>query len=222
MKDNPFIVRGIARWLMLFAGGVLLTVVLLFADIPFWAVFAIIMMLYLLVTMGWPLYIIYLSRNVKKIDAFLAKNRSNAIFGYAYAVGHEPADRVIGALETILQTFKQPKLQAVYAANLAVWQRDAEALHRLAIHLPSADYVNYYTACAVLMEGNTERAETIRQSIRKAWMSHALQAGIAGQAGDRTAYRREAELAAAHSRGVQHYIIVSLFEREDSLFPIPS
>ncbi|GEM_PF-4422293 len=219
MKDNPFVVRSIAKWLALFAGGVLLTVALLFANIPFWAVFAIVLTVYVVITMGWPLYVLYVTKDRRKIDSFLTKNRTNPLFAYAYAVGHEPDEAVIGTLETILQTYKQKKVQSVYAANLAVWQQDAEALHRLAVHLPTADFVNYYTAAAVLMEGDTERAETLQKSIRKPWMAHALAASIAKARGDQTACRREQELAAAHARGMQHYVLVSIFQRDDQFSP---
>lgn len=215
MKDNPFLIRGFARWLLLFGGGVLLTVALLFANIPFWAVFVIVVILYLFVTLGWPLYILYITKDTKKIDSFLIKNKSNAFFKYAYAVGHESDEVVIETIETILETQKQPKMQVIYAANLAVWQKDAEALHRLAIHLPTADYVNYYTANALLLEGNIEGAQTLAPSIRKAWMKHALLASIAKQLGDPTALQREVELATSHASGVQHYVLISLFSRHD-------
>lgn len=220
MKDNPFLIGGISRWLFLFGGGVLLTVVLLFLNIPFWAVFVIVMVVYLTVTLGWPVYIIYMTKDMKKVDAFLTKNRTNAIFAYGYAVAHESDEKIIETIETILQTYKQPKVQAIYGANLAVWQQDAEALHRLAIHLPTADYVNYYTASALLMEGNVERAQALQTTIKKSWMKHALQASIAQEAGDQTAYRREVELATSNARGVQHYVLVSLFNRQDQVSPI--
>ena len=215
MKDNPFIIRGIARWLLLFAGGVLLTVALLFANIPFWAVFGIIVVFYIVVTLGWPLYILYVSKDMKKIDAFLTKHKKNVFFQYAYAVGHESDEVIIHTIETILQTQKQPKMQAIYAANLAVWQQDVEALNRLAIHLPTADYVNYYTGHALLLEGNSEQALSLASSIRRQWMKHALLASIAKQSGDQTAFQREAELATTHARGVQHYVLVSLFQRQN-------
>ena len=214
MKDNPFLIRSIARWLLLFAGGVLLTVALLFANIPFWVVFVIVIVIYLLITLGWPLYIVYFTKDMKRLDAFLTKNKSNVFFKYAYAVGHESDEIVIETIESILQTQKQPKMQAIYAANLAVWQQDSEALHRLAIHLPTADYVNYYTAHALLLEGNLKRAQTLQTEIRKQWMKHTLQASIAKQANDQTAYRKEIELATTHSRGIQHYLLVSLFQRQ--------
>ncbi|WP_432353969.1 hypothetical protein [Sporosarcina sp. A2] len=220
MKDNPFLIRGVARWLFLFGAGIVLTVVLLLANIPLWAVVVIVTILYISVTMGRPLYIIYATNDLKKIDAFLTKNRSNTIFAYAYAVAHESEEIVIEAIETILQTHKQPKLQAVYAANLAIWQQDQEALHRISMHLPTADYVNYYTASALLMEGNVERAQILQTSIKKKWMKHALQASIAEQSGDQTAYRKEVELATSHARGIQHYVLVSLFQRQDPVSPI--
>lgn len=220
MKDNPFLVGGVSRWLLLFGGGVLLTVVLLFLNIPFWAVFVIVMVVYLATTLGWPVYIIYVTKDMKKIDTFLTKNRSNAIFAYGYSIAHESDEMIIETIETILQTYKQPKVQAIYGANLAVWQQDAEALHRIAIHLPTADYVNYYTASALLMEGNLERAQTLQTSIKKPWMKHALQASIAKELGDQTAYRREVELATSHARGVQYYVLVSLFQRDEQVSPI--
>ncbi|REB05963.1 hypothetical protein DVB69_13545 [Sporosarcina sp. BI001-red] len=220
MKDNPFLIRGVARWLLLFGGGVLLTVVLLFANIPFWAVFGIVIIVYMSITLGWPIYIIYGTKNLDKIDKFLTKNRANTLFAYAYAIAHESDETIIETIETVLQTHKQPKIQAVYAANLAVWQNDMEALHRIAIHLPTADYVNYYTANALLMEGNLERAQTLQTAIKKPWMKHALQASIAKQSGDQTAYRKEVELSTSCARGIQHFVLVSLFQRQDQVSPI--
>ncbi|MDW0108575.1 hypothetical protein [Sporosarcina aquimarina] len=220
MKDNPFLIRGVARWLLLFGGGIVLTIVLLFANIPFWAVFLIVMIVYLTVTLGWPLYILYGTKDMKRLDAFLTKNRFNSLFAYAYAIGHESDEMVIDTIENILQTQKQPKIQAIYGANLAIWQKDAEALHRIAIHLPTSDYVNYYTASALLLEGNLQRAEAIQPAIKKPWMRHALQASIAKQSGNQTAYRREVELATSHARGVQYYVLVSLFKRQDQVSPI--
>lgn len=220
MKDNPFLIRGVARWLLLFGGGVLLTVVLLFANIPFWAVFVIVMVVYMSITLGWPIYIIYGTKDMDKVEKFLTKNRSNTLFAYAYAIAHETDETIIETIETILQTHKQPKVQAVYAANLAVWQQDVEALHRLSIHLPTADYVNYYTANALLMEGNIESAQALQAAIKKPWMKHALQANIAKQSDDQTAYRKEVELSTSHARGVQHYVLVSLFQRQDQVSPI--
>lgn len=119
-------------FICIFIFGVVLTVALLFLELPFWLVYIVIIVVYIALLVLPQMYTIYKSNNWKKIEHFLEKNKRKPVFAYPLAVKTGNRDEIVSAIQLILSKYKQPYIQEVYKTNLALFENNVSLFEQRA------------------------------------------------------------------------------------------
>lgn len=159
-------------------------------------------------------YPIYLEKNVRKIETYLAKRRKNPLFKLYYGMGNRIDDDVKEATEVLLQKYKQPARQAMFKTLLALYEEDILRAKSDIEDIQPQQYKAYYQAIVAIEEGKMEQASEFADQVKTEWMKHALAAGISKKAGNHDKYVTEIQKAFENSRGLQRYIIYKQYESD--------
>lgn len=199
-------------FIYIFIFGVVLTVALLFIELPFYLIYSVIIVVYIVLLVLPLMYTVYKSNNLKKIERFLERNKRKPIFAYALAVKTGNREEIIGAIQTILTKYKQPYMQEVYKINLALFENNILLFEQLAKQISKEPLHTYYIAYAKALKGNFEGAHSLKGKLPAGWMPYAIDAIIAKEKGDLSAFRLAAEESIHLVRGVQKFNLVYSFE----------
>lgn len=206
-----------ANYIIVIVICVLLALTLFIAGVQTWLVFTITMVFTFVLTMGYPFYIIYKSRNLKLIHQYLTNHRSKPIFGYAYALAHETDEEIINSLNRVLKSYSSAEVQEVYKANLYIYQKDWRNLIEASNTMGDSSYKNYYAGIGYTMSNNMEKSSECLSKLRTPWMSHSLKAMIAIKQKKKDVFEREAALSTKQAVGMQkhvlHYTLKRMAER---------
>lgn len=158
-----------------------------------------------------PIYVLYASKNEKQIERFLKTNQKNPIFKYTYALAHGTKEDELQAIEAILAKYKQPMLQRTYLFARALLQDDLQTAAVEAQLIPNEPNRSYSIAYVEALKGNAQQARSYELS--KQWMQYAIDAIIAYEAKDLSAYKASVEQTLAVTRGVQYYHLLMSFKK---------
>ena len=86
-------------FIYVFILGVVLTVALLSIDLPLGLIYVVIIAVYIVLIVLPPIYTIYKSNNLKKVERFLEKNKRKPIFAYPLAVKTGNREEIISAIQ---------------------------------------------------------------------------------------------------------------------------
>jgi hypothetical protein len=206
-KNKPSVFSNAFKFILLLAIGILLTFVLLSYGFHKWIIFIIVLLLYVSVSIFWPMYIIYKSKSLGAINRYVASNYKKPIFGYSYALGHGNKRDIEYALKRIMNTYKQQDMYDVYGANLALFQNNPTALSEHAKNISGQEYKDYYAAHVFVMNGNFERAGELLSKLHTPWMIHSLKAYAAHKRGEQATFRQEADRSIKSAIGMQRYVL---------------
>ncbi|WP_419960961.1 hypothetical protein [Psychrobacillus sp. BM2] len=199
-------------FIYIFIFGVVLTVALQFLEQPFWLIYIVIIVVYVVLLVLPPIYTVYKSNDLKKIERFLEKNKRKPIFTYALAVKTGNREEIISAIQLILSKYKQPYMQQVYKTILALFENNITRVEQLSTQISKEPLHTYYIAYAEALKGNFEDAHSLKGKLATDWMPYALDAIIAKEKGDLSAFRIAAEESINLARGVQKFNLVYSFE----------
>lgn len=199
-------------FIYIFIFGVILTVALQFLELAFWLIYIVIIGVYVVLLVLPPIYTVYKSNDLKKIERFLKKNKRKPIFTYALAVKTGNREEIISAIQLILSKYKQPYMQQVYKTNLALFENNISLFEQRAKQISKEPLHTYYIAYAEALKGNFEDAHSLKRKLATGWMPYALDAIIAKEKGDLSAFRIAAEKSINLARGVQKFNLVYSFE----------
>ena len=159
------------------------------------------------------MYIIYKSTSIQTIDRYIINNQKKPLFAYVYAVAYGSKPEIEDALQRILNKYKQQKMQYIYGANLAVFQKDDRRLLALAIAMKDQNYNAYYSGIAHTMKGNLDKADEFIANVKIPWMTHSLKAFIALKRGSKNDYRNEMNRSIESTTGIQRYVLHHTLKR---------
>ena len=186
-----------------FIFGVILTVALLFLELPFWLVYTVIIVVYVVLLVLPQMYTIYKSNNLEKVERFLEKNKRKPIFAYPLVVKIGNREEIISTIQLILSKYKQPYIQEVYKTNLALFESSASLFEQRAKQISKEPLHTYYIAYAEALKGNFENAQALKQKLPVGWMPCAIDAIIANEKDDLSAFRLASDESIHLARGVQ-------------------
>jgi len=195
-----------------FIFGVILTVALLFLELPFWLVYTVIIVVYVVLLVLPQMYTIYKSNNLEKVERFLEKNKRKPIFAYPLVVKIGNREEIISTIQLILSKYKQPYIQEVYKTNLALFESNASLFEQRAKQISKEPLHTYYIAYAEALKGNFENAQALKQKLPVGWMPCAIDAIIANEKDDLSAFRLASDESIHLARGVQKYNLYYSFE----------
>lgn len=196
----------------IFIFGVLLTVGLLLLELSFWLVYIVIMVVYIVLLVLPQIYTIYKSNNLKNIERFLEKNKRKPMFAYPLAVKNGNRKEIISAIQLILSKYKQPYMQQVYKTNLALFENNVSLFEQQAKQISKEPLHTYYIAYAEALKGNFENAQALKDKLPVGWMPCAIDAIIAHEKDDLSAFRLAAEESIQLAKGVQKFNLYYSFE----------
>lgn len=213
MKQRyPFLKNGLhyLSWILV---GIVLTVVMLVMEQPQWLVYTSISLLCLIVFAWRPMYLIYRSKNIKAIDRYVRRNHYKAVFQYPYALAYGGKTEVIMAIQHVLHKYKHKEMRAIYGANLAILENDADRVLQMAEQIQKEDYRTYYKGAGYLMKNDTEHVQEAIHMLHTLWMKHSLQASLALQQQEERLFSEEAAQAIEHAFGIQRYTLYHYFQQ---------
>lgn len=191
----------------------LLAVGLFTAGVSTWLVFTLLMVFTFAISMGYPFYIIYKSRNLKLIGRYLTNHKSKPIFGYAHALAHGTDEEIIHSLNRILKSYANAEVQEVYKANLLFFKKDWRGLIEEAKTMKDPAYKHFYAGIGFAMTSNTEKSSECLSKLGTPWMSHSLKAIIAVKRNELSSFETESALATKHAVGMQRYVVHYMLKR---------
>ncbi|CAM3138307.1 hypothetical protein FITA111629_05870 [Filibacter tadaridae] len=216
-KKKPAVFSNVFQWVLLIAGGILLTFILLSFGLQRWIIFIIILVIYISVSAFRPMYIIYKTKSLRSIDRYVARNHKKPIFGYSYALAHGNERDIEESLKRIMNTYKQEDMYDVYGSNLALFQNDPKKLLEHVDNISSQEYKDYYSGFAYVMLGNFDRANEFLGKLRTPWMIHALKAFAALKRGSQEEFRQEADQSVSSAVGMQRYVLHHTLNRFETV-----
>lgn len=203
----------ILRYVLIILLGIALTVVMSFLEIPFWIIYLSIVILYILLLVVPSMYIVYKSNNLAKIERYLEENKKKVLFTFPLAVKTGDLPTIIQAINDILKKYKQPYMQEVYKANLALYENNVSEFNILARQISKEPLRTYYKAYAEALQGKFVEARTLKESLQASWMKHSIEAIIAKEQGDMETFRKEADASIESARGMQKFSLLYSFKR---------
>ncbi|WP_318614946.1 hypothetical protein [Sporosarcina sp. YIM B06819] len=215
-KNKSPILSRVFKLILLIASVTLITVVLQIIGVPKWITIFIILMLYILVMVIRPIYIIYRSKSLRTIDRYISNNHQKPIFGYAYAMAHGSKEDIEQTLKRIMNTYTQQDMRDIYGANLALFQRNPSTLLAHAKKITGQEYQDYYSGHAYVMNNNFDAASESLAKLHTPWMVHSLKAYAALKRGNQDDYRSEMNQSINSAVGMQRYILHHIMRRHDN------
>lgn len=219
MRKNPIIFSNAFRFIILIVGGVLLSIGLISFGTPKLVVFTLIIVLYISITVLWPIYILYKAKSIKAIDRYIITNYKKPIFAYSYALGHGNKRDIEDALKRIMNTYTQEDMYHVYGANLSIHNNKPDDIIDHAKEIKGQEYKNYYIGYANVLKGDFDKAREFLLNLRTPWMIHSLKAAAAKKRGNLDEFRAEADKSIKSAIGMQRYVLHHTMRRfEDESF----
>lgn len=202
-----------ANYIIIIIASALLAVGLFTAGVSTWLVFTLLMVFTFALSMGYPFYIIYKSRNLKLIGRYLTNHQSKPIFGYAHALAHGTDEEIFHALNRILKSYANAEVQEVYKANLLFFKKDWRGLIDMAKTMGDPAYKHYYAGIGYAMTKNMEKSSDCLARLGTPWMSHSLKAIIALKQNNQDLFEAESAFATKAAVGMQRYVIHHMLNR---------
>ncbi|SDN26947.1 hypothetical protein SAMN05518871_104131 [Psychrobacillus sp. OK028] len=199
-------------FILIFVIGVILTVALSFMELSFWFIYIVIIVVYTVLIVLPPIYTLYKSNNLKKVERFLEKNKRKPLFAYPLAVRTGNREEIISTIQLLLSKYKQPYMQEVYKTNLALFENNISQFEQRAKQISKEPLHTYYVAYAEILKGNFDDALALKDKLPVGWMPYAIDAIIAIEKGDLGAFRLAANESIRLARGVQKFNLIYSFK----------
>ena len=177
-------------------------------GLNYWLVISIIVGLTLL-SIGYFLYTMFLSQNLKAIESVLHNNRKDPNYGYLVAVKDNHSEDAITQLDIIINKVKISSQKHQYAIIREILANNYEAARTHAKEIEQSEVGKYSLALLDSMEGNGE--EHLNTIFTKPWMSSAVRATHYFVKGDREQYEIHRDIALSLTKGLQYAASVYTF-----------
>lgn len=163
------------------------------------------------------LYPILWTRDVRKTEHYLQKNRKDPMLQFYYALANQVDDQVEEELNRLITKYKDRRKQALFQTIYALHKQDVEMAKIHVMNIQPSTYQTYYLAAIALEEGKFDEAVEYAKRIPTKWMKDTIQCELARKQGEMKRACQFAEQAIEQTRGLQRYTLVKQFERDGLL-----
>ena len=170
-------------------------------GLNYWLVIAIIVGLTLL-SIGYFLYTVFLSRNLKAIESVLHNNRKDPHYGYLVALKDNRIDEAIAQIDLILDKVKNSSQKHQYGIVREILANNYGVARNHAKEIEQIEVGKYSLALLDSIEGNGEKH--LNTIFTKPWMSSAIRATHYFAKGDREQYEYHRDIALSLAKGLQY------------------
>ena len=168
-----------------------------------WELTTVIMVIVLLtlLNIGYYLYIIINSKNIKKLDKMIESNKKDPMYGYLWALKNADIKNAVEHLETLMDKYKKTSNYNAYGYTKEILLNNLEGARRHAENMKDTPIGRYSLAAVDAYEGNGE--QHFNTSFSKPWMVDAIKASHYYIHGDHELYATHRDLVIAKSKGLQ-------------------
>ena len=202
--------REIMRYIIIIALSALTGAIFAIMEWPIEFMF-IIIAIFAFISISQIIYVNSFTKNIASIEKYLAKNKKNPIFNYAYILPTATDGELIEVLEAITQKYKSTKYASIYGAYAALFKEDSEAARKSIQPIAHTEVGRYTKALIDIFEGKYE--EATKHDVKKQWMQHSILAHIAFYKGDVNTLNEQAALSTNAVGGIQHYVNLHTFNK---------
>ena len=161
--------------------------------------------------LGYILYMTYRSKNLVKLERFLASSMRNPLNQYILTQKDGDVKTQMAAIDTLLARYSSPVVQGTYKASRAMLVKDYKTAHEAAATIPNIAMKNYSLA---LIEATIGKKHHIAgYTLAKPWMKSAIEAIVSYREGDLTNYELHKNASLDQTSGIQYFANYYFFER---------
>lgn len=166
-------------------------------------VFVVVILVYVAIIIGYYSYLLLKSKNLSKIQKFVAKNKKNPIYRYMLLNSRDAsAEEKIAALEEVLSKYKKPNFQATYGVMLNILKEDYDEAENCAKPLLGTEEGDYNLELIRVLKGDLQAPS---RTFKKQWMNDSIKANIAYMQKDLPKFDEYVERSLSNTGGLQYF-----------------
>ena len=167
-----------------------------------------------LLNIGYYLYIVFNSKNVKKLEKIIESNKKDPMYGYLWALKNEDIKIAIENLDTLMEKYKKKFNYHAYGYIKEILLNNYEGARKHAEEMKDTPIGKYSLAAVDAYEGNAK--QHFNTSFSKPWMLDSIKATHYYIHGDYELYKNHRDLVIAQSKGIQllsNIYVYKIFEK---------
>lgn len=154
-----------------------------------------------LLNIAYFLYIVFNSKNVKRLEKIIESNKKDPMYGYLWALKNEDIEIAVENLDTLMEKYKKTSNYNAYGFIKEVLLNNYEGARKHAEEMKNTPIGQFSLAAVDSYEGNGE--QHFNTSFSKPWMIDSIKATHYYIHGDHKLYENHRDLVIAHSKGIQ-------------------
>lgn len=151
--------------------------------------------------------ILYFTRDGKKVEKFLVRNKKNPYYRFIYAIAHKQEKGIIHSYRKLLRTNSYKKHFPLLTIIFSVFFKNTIGLEEEIAKLTNQNTKNYYTLRLMIENKESNNIEESLSLVKNRWMKESLLAEIALKKGERLQAKEHLQYALQFSRGLPHYLL---------------
>ena len=179
-------------------------------QIPFWIIVAIIVII-ALSRLGYMLHMTYRSKDLVKLERFLASSMRNPLNQYMLTQKDGDITAQMAAIDALLAKYSSPVVQGTYKASRAMLVKDYKTAREAATIIPNIAMKNYSLALIEAMIG--KKSNIAGYPLAKPWMKSLIEAIVSYREGDLQNYELHKNTSLDQTSGIQYFSNYYFFER---------
>lgn len=179
-------------------------------KIPLWVIIAIIGVI-AIGRLGYMLYMTYRSKDLVKLERFLASSLRNPLNQYILTQKDGDVKTQMAAIDTLLARYSSPVVQGTYKASRAMLVKDYKAAREAAATIPNMAMKDYSLALIEATIG--KKNQTAQYSLAKPWMKSLIEAIVSYREGDLKNYELHKNTSLEQTSGIQYFSNYYFFKR---------
>ena len=153
----------------------------------------------------------YRSKNLVKLERFLASSMRNPLNQYILTQKDGDVKTQMAAIDTLLARYSSPVVQGTYKASRAMLVKDYNTAREAAATIPNMAMKNYSLALIEAMIG--KKNHSAGYTLAKPWMKSLIEAIVCYREGDLQNYELHKNASLSQTSGIQYFSNYYFFER---------
>ena len=179
-------------------------------QIPF-GVIASLIIIIAIGRLGYILYMTYRSKNLVKVERFLASSIRNPLNQYILTQKDGDVKTQMAAIDALLARYSSPVVQGTYKASRAMLIKDYKTAREAAATIPNIAMKNYSLALIEATIG--KKNHSAQYTLAKPWMKSLIEAIVSYREGDLKNYELHKNVSLNQTAGIQYFSNYYFFER---------
>lgn len=204
------------RYILGFIIAILVGIILAIWNVPEILIFVIAYIIVFGFLLSPILYSLYRSKNIDKLEKFLVKRQRHPYYQFIYGMANKDASKLEEAYSKLLKKPRRKSLHAFIQTIYALYNGNPEEAKEFVNGIQTVTLRNYYEVAIAMEENNLQEAKKLMEKPLKPWMIHALSAELEKKQGNHDKALEHAKNALELTKGLQHYILVKVYQREFS------